>query len=919
MVGTLVGRQEELASLDEFLARVDEGPCALLLEGEAGIGKTRLWKEGLERARGRGCRVLLTHPGGGEVQLAFAGLADLLDDVDSRTLSELPPPQRRALEVALLREEPGGTPPDDRAVAAAFLGGLRVLAGAGPVLVAIDDIQWLDTASARVLEFACRRLEIESVGVLATVRIAPEEVEPGELVRAFGGDRLEHLAVGPLTVAALYELVHTHLEVGLSRPVLLRVREASEGNPFFALELARALQRVSWELMPGEPLPVPATLRELVRSRLALLPRSAAGTLLLAAALARPSVPVVELAVGSGDRVERDLEAAVRAGVIEVQGDRIRFTHPLLASIHFSAAPPRTRRAVHRRLAAAVGDPEERARHLALAAEGPDADIAGTLVDAAERARSRGAVAAGAELAEQAFRLTPVELHREAHGRLLVAAEQRYAAGDTARAVELLDDALAQASPGPDRAMLLWGLGKIKVDGQDTRVGIDFFRRALEETGDDERLRARILESLTSPAARQEGFGAAQAYAREAVRLAERLEDTPTLARALASLGYLKFKCGQSVAIELFERAVALEERLGGLELDAGPTVTYARTLKEAGELDAVRPLLESLCEQGRASGDAAVNMPLYLLAELEFQAGNWGRATELASESYAVALQTGREGAEPRGMFTLAYIEAACGEVTASRRLAEEALVLTDERGWLSGGPRGALGFLELSLERYQAAYEALTPAIERYRSLGAPVIGQTFDAVEALAGLDRVAEGRALLDRCDEAPDLMRIPWAIGAAARARGLLAAAAGDLDEAHAALTDAVDAWEGAGMPLELGRSLLALGTVQRRVRKKQAARRTLDRALEIFEQLGARLWAERARREQGRIGGRSSARGTLSGTEAEIVELVVAGRSNKEVARALHLSPKTVEWNLSKIYRRLGVHSRTELAAAQKR
>jgi DNA-binding CsgD family transcriptional regulator len=915
---TLVGRREELANLDGFLTRVDQGPRALFLEGEAGIGKTRLWQEGLERARRCGFRVLSTHPGATEVQLAFAGLADLLDEVAPDMLPELPSPQRRALEIALLLEEPGGAPPDERAVAAAFLGCLRILADAGFVLVAVDDIQWLDAASARVLEFACRRLDSEPVGLLAAVRIAPDEAEPEELARAFGGGRDEHLVVGPLSVAALYELVRAHLDLVLSRPVLLRVHESSEGNPFFALELARALQRVSLEPVPGEPLPVPANLRELVRGRLALLPRPSVETLLLAAALARPAVPTLELAVGSGDRVQRDLEAAAQAGVIELQGDRIRFTHPLLASIHFSAAPPRARRATHRRLAAVVVDPEERARHLALAAEGPDAEVAATLADAAERATSRGAVAAAAELAEQALRLTPVELPEEAHRRLLVAAEQHYAGGNTVRAVELLEEALTQASAGPKRAELLWSLGKIRFEGQDTRVGLDFFRRALDETGDDDLLRARILASLTFPAGKQEGFPAAQAHAREAAALAERLGDIPTLARALAMLAHLKFLCGEGVATELFERAVALEDELWGLELDYGPTAWYAWTLSQAGKYDLARPLLERLCERGRASGDAAVHQPLFTRASLEFETGNWERAAELAREAYDVAVQTGREAAEPKGMFTLARIEAGRGEIDAARTRAEQALVLTDGRGWSSGGPRGVLGFLELSLENYQAAYEALMPAIERYRGLGAPLIGQTFDAAEALAGMARVREGRALLDRCEEAPGMMRLPWAIAAAARAQGLLAAAEGDLEGAQATLEAAVSGCKSAGSPLELGRSLLALGTVQRRARKKQAARRTLDRALEIFEQLGARLWAERARRELGRIGGRSAPRGALSATEAEIVELVVAGRSNKEVARALLLSPKTVEWNLSKIYRRLGVHSRTELAAARR-
>jgi tetratricopeptide (TPR) repeat protein len=293
--------------------------------------------------------------------------------------------------------------------------------------------------------------------------------------------------------------------------------------------------------------------------------------------------------------------------------------------------------------------------------------------------------------------------------------------------------------------------------------------------------------------------------------------------------------------------------------------------------------LLERVCEQGRATGDAAVNLPLFLLASLEFETGYWDRAARVAKESYDVSVQTGREAAEPRGLFVLAHVEAALGDVEGARTKAEEALVMTDGRGWSSGGPRAALGFLELSLEHYEAAYKALEPAVKVYRRLGAPVIEQTFDAAEALAQLGRVDEGRALLAPAEEAQGMVRFPWAAAAAARARGLLAAAEGDLDAAQRELEAAVATGERVGIPLSLGRSLLALGGVQRQARRKQAARETLGGAVEIFDDLGAPLWAERARRELGRIGGRSSPRQGLSRTEAEIVELVVAGRSNKEV------------------------------------
>ncbi len=465
---------------------------------------------------------------------------------------------------------------------------------------------------------------------------------------------------------------------------------------------------------------------------------------------------------------------------------------------------------------------------------------------------------------------------------------------------------------------MLWSIGKIKYEGEDTRVGGQYFQRALAETGDDDRLRARILESLSFPAIKQEGFRAAREYARQAAELADRLGDKPTLARALAQFGYLEFMCDEGVETEVFERAVVLEDELGGLEIDYGPSGRYAWVLYNNGSFDRARPLLERLVERGRESGDAAVNLPLFLLANIELELGEWSTAEKLSLEAYDVAVQTGREAAEPRGLFTLARLEAARGDLEDARTHAEQALVMTEGRGWSSGGPRGSLCLLELTLENYEAAYEVMLPAIETYRRLGVAMVGQNVDASEALAGMGRPGEGRALLQEAfDKASRTMELPWATAAAARVRGLLAEAEGDLERAERELETAVAVGRSVGWPLELGRSLLALGTVQRRGQKKQAARRTLEDAVEVLEELGAKPWAERAGRELGRIGGRKAAGEGLSTTETEIVELVVAGRSNKEVAQALHLSPKTVEWNLSKVYRKLGVHSRTELAATQ--
>ena len=906
-----MGREAELAGLDALVSQVREGPCGLFLEGEAGIGKTSLWREGVRRARERGVRVLSSNPGSADLSLAFAGLTDLLSEVVGEAVAVLPRPQRRALEIALLLRDPQGVSPDDRAVGTAFLACLRILAGSGPVLIAVDDVQWLDSASMRALEYAVRRLEREPVGLLTSTRVPGGEVGGSELVRAFDGRRVERIVVGPLTMAAVYEVVRGELNVELSRRELVAVRELSGGNPFFALELTRALQRSGSRLVPGEPFPVPVNLRDLVRARLDMLPRSATATLRLAAALSQPTVSVVGLALGSRTRAERSLHAAQEAGVIELQGDRIRFTHPLLASIHFAAASARQRRDAHRKLAAAVTDQEERARHLALAAEGPDAAAASLLADAAEHARSRGALATAADLAEQALRLTPPALGRERHARVLAAAERRQVAGDSGRALELLEAALADAAFGPKRAALLWGLSKI---AQDRRVARDLCRRALDETGDDETVRARILESIAW-AAGFTGTDEARAYAREAAALAERLGDTRTLARALAYIAANAYLRGEGIDHGGFERAVALEDSLGGLEIDSGPTYRYAFMLRNAGDYARARPLLERLCRRGRAEGDAAVCQPMVVLALVEFEIGNWERAEQLAREASDTAVQTGQESVEPHALWMLAAIAAAHGDVETARVQLERATRLTDKVGLSAQMPQSVLGFLELSLENYDAAYAALLPEIERQRARAAPgpfaVSSQACDFVEALVGAGRVHEARALVDSWETPAETV----AIAAAAHARGLVAAAEGDLVNAEALLNRSVENRTAIGDPLKLGRSLLALGSVQRRMRKKQAARATLETTLEVFERLGAPVWAERARRELRRIGGRTLPRGELSATEVEIVDLVIAGRSNKEVAHALNLSPKTVEWNLSKIYRRLGVHSRTELAA----
>src|SRR4051794_17854678 len=436
----LIGRETELDSVGAFLDGLRADPGALALEGEAGAGKTALWLAALELARERGIRVLEARPAEAEAKLAFAALADLLEGVLDEVLQALPEPQGDALRVALLHERPGPDALDERAVGMGLLGSLRALGASGPVVVAVDDVQWLDPASASVLSFAWRRLRGEPVGLLVTRRLG--EPMPPAL------DSADRVAVGPLSLGAVHRLLHARLGVVLPRPVLRRVHDVAGGNPLFALELGRALVRSGATPAPGEPLRVPDRLRELVRGRLVALPDRTREALATVAALSQPTRALLARA-GAEAEV---LRPAIEAQVLVAERERVRFPHPLLASTAYEEADALARTLLHRRLAELVADPEERARHLALAADGPDEAVAAALEEAAAHAAARGAGAAAAELSDQARRLTPPSLDGDVHRRRLAAARLRSTAGDTAGATQVLPPALHAAPPRPPGA-----------------------------------------------------------------------------------------------------------------------------------------------------------------------------------------------------------------------------------------------------------------------------------------------------------------------------------------------------------------------------------------------------------------------------------------------------------------------------------
>ena len=911
MAAEIIGRRKELLALQAFLTDIPAGGQALLLEGEPGIGKTALWEEGLRGARERGVRVLRARPSDAEAQIAFAALGDLVAPTLATELPRLVPVQRRALETALLLRESEGEPPDVHVLGLALLSIMRSLAEERPLLVAIDDVQWLDASSAAVLTFALRRVEDEPIAVLATARGRQAEL-PLALDRAFPEYR--RAPIGPLSVGAIHRLLWSRLALALPRPVLVRVHRTSGGNAFYALELGRALAdgTIQADSVDEE---LPASLRAVVAQRLSALPERVRETLVAVAALGSPSVVVLK---PLGEGVVEDVELAHRRHVLELDGDRIRFTHPLLAPACYEAMPLHRRRLVHERLAALDVDPEERARHLAIAAEGPDEEVAAALDAAAAHAAARGAGHEAAELAERAVALTPPTRVDDLNRRRIAAATRCQHAGDVLKATGLLQEAADSADPGPLRAAALYELAGARGLGEGHRVSIELLERALAEPGVGDRQRSAILESLAwmaSVSGNSRDSERALGWAQAELALAERVGEPETLVKSLTTVADVELWRTGRIRRDLLDRAIDIREQHGS---DEDPRQTLAYQLGRADHFGEARAIWEELIREARAQFSPNLAACLLFLARMEVGAGRWDAATRLCDELIDVARQTGRDRSEPLASMVLAEIDGYKGEERA-RTTIPELIGLAGTMGYGGATHRmqRALASLELSVGLPEASWQGLEPLLadvgemdEVAGQLAGSVGIETAVAVGDMAAAERLL---ALLEKRATGSDTALRPFAD----RGRGLLHAARNDLEAAIPALEAAAvePRLPQEANPFELARTLQLLGTAYRRAQHKRAARETLERGLAIFEALQARTWAEKTRSELRRIGGRSASDTELSETERQIVELVVAGRKNREVASELSLSPNTVAWNLSKIYRKLGVHSRTELAA----
>ncbi len=495
MPDEVVGRGNELAAVERFVERARGGLSALVLEGEAGIGKTTIWHAAVSRARAAGFTILTSGPARSEQGLTLGGLTDLFADVDAGVLADLPDPQRHALEIALLRIEPSGSLPDQRTLSVAVAGLLRALTARSPVLLAVDDAQWLDESSAAIVAYAVRRLADRPIGLLVSVRTGSVEQGTPDLASAVGPERTERIRLGPLSLAALHQVLGERLGRSLPRLVLVKVEAASGGNPLYALEIGRALPADIDPSNPPVPLPIPDSLGLLMAGRVAALPMGAREAMLFAAAAAEPTTETLDRARPG---FAEALEPAVDAGLVGIEQGTVRFSHPLMAQAVLGLVPAAELRRAHAALATATPSPDARARHLGQAADGPDESVAQALADAAGAARLRGATLDAAALYLDADRMTPADLTDRRLERARLAAECLFIdLSEMVQADGILETAIAEAPPGPARAEALSIRALVRYYHGRILDAVAMGEQALMDVGDaDATLRARVLGRL---------------------------------------------------------------------------------------------------------------------------------------------------------------------------------------------------------------------------------------------------------------------------------------------------------------------------------------------------------------------------------------------------------------------------------------
>jgi DNA-binding CsgD family transcriptional regulator len=911
----VIGREREIAVVSAFLDSVPRGPRALLVEGEAGIGKSTVWFESVRLAGARGYRVLRARPAESEAKLSYAALADVVGPAFDEVRAQLPHPQQLALAATLLRVT-SSAPADPRTVATAVVGVLTELAREQPVLVAIDDVQWADLASRRALEFAVRRLPAQ-LRLLVTRRSGGAAEVPLGLDRALPPDAFQRVVLGSLSLASLHHIVRERLGISPTRPMIARIAEASGGNPFFAIEIARAGGDRATD--PGEqaPLPVPQSVQKLAAERVNALSGAAREVILVAASLSRPTADAVMTALPNDLDAGAAIVEAEDAGVLVSEHGRIRFTHPLLASAVYASVSEARRRALHRRLAEVVSDAEERARHLSQSLTDADESVAIEIEGAARQAVLRGAFDASAELFGAACRLTPAANRESLVRRTLGQASALLRTGDVADARRLAERIEMDGLSPAVQAERLQLLAEVEWDDGSIPLATSYLERALEVAGDDPALSARISARLVLITVPGNPVRALQ-HAERAVGQVDGERDPLVLSSLLIDLCLLDLMLGRSPRTDLMRRGLALEEGAGP---SAYPHPVPLIWFQCTDDVEATRERHAREADWARDHSDEThAAERLGYLALVEFHAGRCDLAERLIEQS----CNTIEERLEVSGRFAYPFawrslIDAYRGRFDRARKtllplVAETAQV---QKSWWAAVLLSVLGFVEFAAGDYRAADDALSQMRRLLDQIGIRdgLLDRTepFHA-ELLVELGHLDRAREALVRLEHRGRTFPRTWIDVTLPRTRAIVLAAEGDLGGALDAL-ESLDLDTGARLPLELGWTWLAKGRLHRRAKQRRAAADAFARAAAIFERLGAVAWAERARNELDVVGPRRRAPDELTATQLRVAELAAAGITNREIARAVFMSEKTVEAHITRVYRKLGIHSRAELGA----
>jgi DNA-binding CsgD family transcriptional regulator/tetratricopeptide (TPR) repeat protein len=903
--GLVVGRDAQLAVVASFLVSTVARPAALVIEGEAGIGKTTIVRAALEQASAAGLRLFLARPAAGELELPYAGLGDLLATIRPEVLGNLARPQRAAVEAALAREGSPATA-DGYALSRGLLELLRLEGSDGDLLIVVDDVQWLDRRTAAALTFAFRRLGAVPVRVLVARRT--ESGSPGDLPLGLGDwEDSSRVEVGRLAATALGELLRRRLGVQLPRPRLEALEEASAGNPMFAIELVRE----GYDGRGGKP---PTSLSAVLAERFRGLDGAAQSALGCTAAMLRPSTTVL-LRAG----VDREqLRSALDTDLITLERERITFSHPLLAAVAYDRLLPEERREIHARLAAAATDPLERGHHLARSAVGPDEAAAIALGEAAETAAELGDHAGAAVFLLAAAELTGDSGAAAGDRSRVRAAREHLLAGDIGAAEALCRSAVGRLPAGSLRASARHTLVYC-TSGAAMSYGdcIDELALALEDAESDEPLQAELHVAAAELSLGICSLDEAVRHSALARELAGRVGASGTAVTALAMLGFAESMLGLGVTDAARE---AVERWDGTIGWSGTPRIHLACAYIPAGRFDEAGELFEQEIAMAQEHGVEWLEVIARgHLAEAQMRAGRWSEALANAR----VAVEHARQATEPQVVtgtsYALAMTEALLGRLDAARAIATESLTIArlNDDFWFIVSHQAVLGLVALTDEDAQGAIAAVEPAwgLMLERGLGDLSLFPVPQVLgEALIAVGRHDEAVAIAERLHAAP-VGAQPWCRGIAYRLDALVASTRGEHAGARAAIAAALEVQHGFPEPFEHARSLHIQGRIERSARGWSAARAAFTAALEQFDQLGAARWAEKAAADLGRLPGRRPAdRRELTAREREVGELVAAGLANKEIAARLFVSVSTVEATLSKAYVKLGVRSRTELA-----